>query len=94
MPDRSSARRAAARLLHPDLGGDGDQFAAALAQIDRRFGGSGATHRGSIVEFRSTRGGSTDRRIRRLRRRARRIRIRVTHCRRRTSATQPFRRVS
>ena len=34
-PNRTSARRAAARSLHPDVGGDADQFADALGEIDQ-----------------------------------------------------------
>lgn len=41
--DRGSARRAAARALHPDVGGDAEQFAAALADIDRRVRGARRT---------------------------------------------------
>lgn len=36
-PDRASARRAAARELHPDRGGDPAAFAEALAAIDQHF---------------------------------------------------------
>ena len=35
---RASARRAAGWSLHPDLGGDADEFVAALTAIDRHFG--------------------------------------------------------
>ncbi|TPG33033.1 hypothetical protein [Mycolicibacterium hodleri] len=35
--DRASARRAAARELHPDLGGDAAALADALASIDAHF---------------------------------------------------------
>ena len=34
---RRSARREAARRLHPDLGGDAESFTRALAEIDARF---------------------------------------------------------
>ncbi|TQR83364.1 hypothetical protein D8S82_27505 [Mycobacterium hodleri] len=37
-PDRASARRAAARELHPDRGGSPVDFAAALDAIDVHFG--------------------------------------------------------
>jgi len=37
-PDRASARRAAARQLHPDRGGSPADFAAALQAIDVHFG--------------------------------------------------------
>jgi len=37
-PDRASARRAAARELHPDRGGSPADFAAALEAIDVHFG--------------------------------------------------------
>jgi len=36
-PDRASARRAAARELHPDRGGSAADFAAALREIDAHF---------------------------------------------------------
>ncbi|MBJ7338819.1 hypothetical protein [Mycolicibacterium sp.] len=36
-PNRASARRAAARELHPDRGGDPAAFAVALASIDAHF---------------------------------------------------------
>ncbi|MCV7422747.1 hypothetical protein H7K45_19550 [Mycobacterium yunnanensis] len=36
-PDRASARRAAARELHPDRGGSAADFAAALHAIDTHF---------------------------------------------------------
>jgi hypothetical protein len=36
-PDRASARRAAARELHPDRGGSPVAFAAALQAIDAHF---------------------------------------------------------
>ncbi|KAA0092815.1 hypothetical protein CIW49_28715 [Mycolicibacterium sp. P1-18] len=36
-PDRASARRAAARELHPDRGGSPVAFASALAAIDAHF---------------------------------------------------------
>jgi hypothetical protein len=36
-PDRASARRAAARELHPDRGGSPADFAAALDAIDAHF---------------------------------------------------------
>ncbi|QCQ93606.1 hypothetical protein [Rhodococcus sp. SGAir0479] len=36
-PSRAAARRAAARHLHPDRGGDPARFVRALEQIDRRF---------------------------------------------------------
>ena len=36
-PDRASARRAAARELHPDRGGSPADFAAALEEIDAHF---------------------------------------------------------
>lgn len=36
-PDRASARRAAARELHPDRGGSPSAFASALEAIDAHF---------------------------------------------------------
>ena len=36
-PDRASARRAAARELHPDRGGSPEDFAVALEAIDAHF---------------------------------------------------------
>jgi hypothetical protein len=36
-PDRASARRAAARALHPDRGGAASALPAALASIDAHF---------------------------------------------------------
>ncbi|MEU0494577.1 hypothetical protein [Mycobacterium sp. NPDC006124] len=36
-PDRASARRAAARELHPDHGGSSADFQAALREIDVHF---------------------------------------------------------
>jgi len=35
---RRRARRVVARLHHPDRGGDGATYRAALAEVDRRFG--------------------------------------------------------
>ncbi|MGJ7440736.1 hypothetical protein [Aquipuribacter sp. MA13-6] len=39
-------RRAVARRLHPDLGGDVEQYLAALAEVDRRHGPAPAGHPG------------------------------------------------
>lgn len=54
--DRASARRAAAWSLHPDAGGDADEFAAALAAIDRRFGACRRFPPAEILIRRSRRG--------------------------------------
>ncbi|MBO1755021.1 hypothetical protein [Allobranchiibius sp. CTAmp26] len=44
-PDHAAARRAVARRLHPDLGGDPQEYLAAMALIDHQFGVvSGAPH--------------------------------------------------
>ncbi|MDX1890720.1 hypothetical protein [Mycolicibacterium sp. 050158] len=55
--DRASARRAAVRSLHPDVGGDADRLVAALAAIDRRFGvqpgGPGRSEPDAVVIRRS-----------------------------------------
>ncbi len=37
MSERSEARRAVARRLHPDLGGDPQEYLAAMAQVDEHF---------------------------------------------------------
>ncbi|MEO9323185.1 hypothetical protein ABFT23_06810 [Nocardioides sp. C4-1] len=39
--DLRAARRRAARLHHPDLGGDADAFVAALRELDDRYAGEG-----------------------------------------------------
>ncbi|NLE80488.1 MAG: hypothetical protein GX610_13050 [Rhodococcus sp.] len=36
-PDRHTARRAAARRFHPDIGGTQEKLDAAFAEIDARF---------------------------------------------------------
>ncbi|MBO1768336.1 hypothetical protein [Allobranchiibius sp. GilTou38] len=37
-PDHAAARRAVARRLHPDLGGDSQEYVAAMAELDHRLG--------------------------------------------------------
>lgn len=38
MSEGADARRAVARRLHPDLGGDPQEYAAAMARLEDRFG--------------------------------------------------------
>jgi hypothetical protein len=79
IPTWASARRAAAWSLHPDVGGDGDQFASALAAIDRRFGvWRGVAPTGPVeVLVRRTRRGTARARLRHVRLRYRRARGRL-----------------
>lgn len=59
-----SARRAAARQHHPDVGGDPGALDAALAEVDRRFGRvPGPAEAGPTVTVRSTRGHRLRRRV-------------------------------
>jgi hypothetical protein len=83
--DRSSARRAAALALHPDVGGDSEEFVAALAAIDRRFGYGRevtSTEAGEIV-LRRTRRGAFHARRRMMRHVFRRAGVRLAVRRRR-----------
>jgi hypothetical protein len=76
--DRATARRAAARSLHPDIGGDSAEFAAALAAIDRRFGlGHGSVAEPIPVSIRQSRRGVMQARLRRVRKLYRQIRTRL-----------------
>lgn len=54
-PSRAAARRAAARHLHPDRGGDPAQFVRALEQIDRQFASSRSDQFSSEIEIVDTR---------------------------------------
>ncbi|WP_040794072.1 hypothetical protein [Nocardia higoensis] len=69
---RTSARRAAARQLHPDRGGDPAEFVAALASIDRAFPGESPARAATVVTVRHTTAGTWKVRMRRVRDRARR----------------------
>ena len=83
--DRSTARRAAARLLHPDAGGSAEKFDAALAAIDRRFGAwptVAVTERIEVL-VRHSRRGAVAARVRTLRRLYRQTRTRLPLRRRR-----------
>lgn len=82
--DRTSARRSAAWALHPDLGGDPHEFAAALAVIDRRFGGRRgvAATESMEVHIRRSRWCAARVRVRALRGRYRRSRARLPLARR------------
>ena len=84
-PNRTSARRAAARSLHPDVGGDADQFAAALGEIDRQFGvWRGVSPTGPVeVLIRRSRGATARARLRAVRLLYRRTRGRLPLSRRR-----------
>ena len=84
-PNRTSARRAAAWSLHPDVGGDADQFAAALGEIDRQFGvwrGVSPTGPGEVL-IRRSRGATARARLRAVRLLYRRTRGRLPLSRRR-----------
>lgn len=86
-PDRASARRAAAWSLHPDAGGDANEFAAALASIDRRFGARRQVAPEPIeVLIRRSRRGAAQARLRAARRLYRRTRARLPLQRRRYSS--------
>ena len=58
--EHAAARRAVARRLHPDVGGDVHEYLAAMEQVDRQFGAgrpdqSLATHTpGPVVLHRSS----------------------------------------
>lgn len=52
--DWRAARRAVARQLHPDLGGDLEVYLAAMTVVDRRFG-VGPTPTDSVTSARSRR---------------------------------------
>ena len=41
--EHAAARRAVARRLHPDLGGDVEEYLAAMARVDQQFGAAGHT---------------------------------------------------
>lgn len=84
-PDRASARRAAAWSLHPDAGGDANEFAAALASIDRRFGARRQVAPTEPIEvlIRRSRRGAAQARFRAARRLYRRTRARLPLSRRR-----------
>lgn len=53
--DRRSARRAAVREHHPDVGGSADDLHSALAEVDRCFRTMAGTAAGAEVVFRRTR---------------------------------------
>lgn len=36
-PEHAAARRAVARRLHPDLGGDPQEYLSAMARVDRQY---------------------------------------------------------
>jgi len=70
---RAAARRAAARRLHPDRGGDPAEFVAALESIDRAFPAESPVRAtATVVTVRRTAAGGWKVRIHRVRDRARR----------------------
>jgi len=87
-PDRASARRAAAWSLHPDAGGDANEFAAALTTIDRRFGVRRQIAPAEPIDvlIQRSRRGAAQARLRQIRRLYRRTRARLPLQRRRYSS--------